>query len=160
MYFVPVKRKRQNARRKRIIATLKKQKMLKLGIEPKTFALLARRSNQLSYSSTERGGLLGLLSLPVGKKWSEDTPLELKIPMREDKKKQYQQTTQSSLIRSTLANSSYLITSVYPSLRKRASISSSGITSPRWDRIWRRSDTSTVPSWFLSNILNTWTMLS
>ena len=26
--------------------------MLKLGIEPKTFALLARRSNQLSYSST------------------------------------------------------------------------------------------------------------
>ena len=25
--------------------------MLKLGIEPKTFALLARRSNQLSYSS-------------------------------------------------------------------------------------------------------------
>ena len=27
--------------------------MLKLGIEPKTFALLARRSNQLSYSSTE-----------------------------------------------------------------------------------------------------------
>ena len=28
--------------------------MLKLGIEPKTFALLARRSNQLSYSSTER----------------------------------------------------------------------------------------------------------
>ena len=31
---------------------LKKQKMLKLGIEPKTFALLARRSNQLSYSST------------------------------------------------------------------------------------------------------------
>ena len=30
------------------------KKMLKLGIEPKTFALLARRSNQLSYSSTER----------------------------------------------------------------------------------------------------------
>ena len=30
----------------------KKKKMLKLGIEPKTFALLARRSNQLSYSST------------------------------------------------------------------------------------------------------------
>ena len=29
-----------------------KEKMLKLGIEPKTFALLARRSNQLSYSST------------------------------------------------------------------------------------------------------------
>ena len=29
-------------------------KMLKLGIEPKTFALLARRSNQLSYSSTKR----------------------------------------------------------------------------------------------------------
>ena len=29
-----------------------KRKMLKLGIEPKTFALLARRSNQLSYSST------------------------------------------------------------------------------------------------------------
>ena len=28
--------------------------MLKLGIEPKTFALLARRSNQLSYSSTEK----------------------------------------------------------------------------------------------------------
>ena len=28
------------------------EKMLKLGIEPKTFALLARRSNQLSYSST------------------------------------------------------------------------------------------------------------
>ena len=27
--------------------------MLKLGIEPKTFALLARRSNQLSYSSTD-----------------------------------------------------------------------------------------------------------
>ena len=27
--------------------------MLKLGIEPKTFALLARRSNQLSYSGTE-----------------------------------------------------------------------------------------------------------
>ena len=68
MYFVPVKRKRQNARSKRIIATLKKQKMLKLGIEPKTFALLARRSNQLSYSSTESGRLLGLLSLPV---WNE-----------------------------------------------------------------------------------------
>ena len=30
------------------------EKMLKLGIEPKTFALLARRSNQLSYSSTEK----------------------------------------------------------------------------------------------------------
>ena len=30
-----------------------KEKMLKLGIEPKTFALLARRSNQLSYSSTD-----------------------------------------------------------------------------------------------------------
>ena len=34
-------------------------KMLKLGIEPKTFALLARRSNQLSYSST------GLRFLPT-----------------------------------------------------------------------------------------------
>ena len=33
-------------------------KMLKLGIEPKTFALLARRSNQLSYSSTESVSLL------------------------------------------------------------------------------------------------------
>ena len=33
-------------------AKSKKAKMLKLGIEPKTFALLARRSNQLSYSST------------------------------------------------------------------------------------------------------------
>ena len=33
----------------------KEAKMLKLGIEPKTFALLARRSNQLSYSSTENG---------------------------------------------------------------------------------------------------------
>ena len=29
----------------------KKRKMLKRGIEPQTFALLARRSNQLSYSS-------------------------------------------------------------------------------------------------------------
>ena len=29
------------------------KKVLKLGIEPKTFALLARRSNQLSYSSSE-----------------------------------------------------------------------------------------------------------
>ena len=37
-----------------LFVTLKiKKKMLKLGIEPKTFALLARRSNQLSYSSTE-----------------------------------------------------------------------------------------------------------
>ena len=36
-----------------LFVTLKiKKKMLKLGIEPKTFALLARRSNQLSYSST------------------------------------------------------------------------------------------------------------
>ena len=32
--------------------------MLKLGIEPKTFALLARRSNQLSYSSTEGKGMV------------------------------------------------------------------------------------------------------
>ena len=31
----------------------KGKKVLKLGIEPKTFALLARRSNQLSYSSSE-----------------------------------------------------------------------------------------------------------
>ena len=31
---------------------LLKRKMLKRGIEPQTFALLARRSNQLSYSST------------------------------------------------------------------------------------------------------------
>ena len=37
---------------------LKKQKMLKLGIEPKTFALLARRSNQLSYSSTLEESIL------------------------------------------------------------------------------------------------------
>ena len=35
-----------------------KAKMLKLGIEPKTFALLARRSNQLSYSSTLRESIL------------------------------------------------------------------------------------------------------
>ena len=40
-------------------ATPWKEKMLKLGIEPKTFALLARRSNQLSYSST------GLRFLPT-----------------------------------------------------------------------------------------------
>ena len=33
----------------------KEKKVLKLGIEPKTFALLARRSNQLSYSSSEIG---------------------------------------------------------------------------------------------------------
>ena len=39
------------------------EKMLKLGIEPKTFALLARRSNQLSYSSTERIAMLGSLRL-------------------------------------------------------------------------------------------------
>ena len=32
--------------------TSEKRKMLKRGIEPQTFALLARRSNQLSYSST------------------------------------------------------------------------------------------------------------
>ena len=32
----------------------KGKKVLKLGIEPKTFALLARRSNQLSYSSSEK----------------------------------------------------------------------------------------------------------
>ena len=31
----------------------KGKEVLKLGIEPKTFALLARRSNQLSYSSSE-----------------------------------------------------------------------------------------------------------
>ena len=31
----------------------KGKKVLKLGIEPKTFALLARRSNQLSYSSSD-----------------------------------------------------------------------------------------------------------
>ena len=37
--------------------------MLKLGIEPKTFALLARRSNQLSYSSTERVVILGYIRL-------------------------------------------------------------------------------------------------
>ena len=36
--------------------------MLKLGIEPKTFALLARRSNQLSYSSTERSLSLGYIN--------------------------------------------------------------------------------------------------
>ena len=35
--------------------------MLKLGIEPKTFALLARRSNQLSYSSTEFPKLVTLI---------------------------------------------------------------------------------------------------
>ena len=32
----------------------KGKKVLKLGIEPKTFALLARRSNQLSYSSSDK----------------------------------------------------------------------------------------------------------
>ena len=32
----------------------KGKKVLKQGIEPKTFALLARRSNQLSYSSSEK----------------------------------------------------------------------------------------------------------
>ena len=37
--------------------------MLKLGIEPKTFALLARRSNQLSYSSTKRVLILGYIRL-------------------------------------------------------------------------------------------------
>ena len=39
--------------------------MLKLGIEPKTFALLARRSNQLSYSSTDFGFFPSLLVLPI-----------------------------------------------------------------------------------------------
>ena len=37
------------------VSEKKGKKVLKLGIEPKTFALLARRSNQLSYSSSERG---------------------------------------------------------------------------------------------------------
>ena len=61
--------------------------MLKLGIEPKTFALLARRSNQLSYSSTEHAGLLGSLNLLVWEKWSEDTPFELNIPVRKGREK-------------------------------------------------------------------------
>ena len=39
--------------------------MLKLGIEPKTFALLARRSNQLSYSSTDLGFFPSLLALLI-----------------------------------------------------------------------------------------------
>ena len=43
-------------------AEKKRLKMLKLGIEPKTFALLARRSNQLSYSSTIRAYLVTLRS--------------------------------------------------------------------------------------------------
>ena len=42
-------------KRKRCIIDIsepnEKRKMLKRGIEPQTFALLARRSNQLSYSS-------------------------------------------------------------------------------------------------------------
>ena len=37
--------------------------MLKRGIEPQTFALLARRSNQLSYSSTERSPTLHPITL-------------------------------------------------------------------------------------------------
>ena len=39
--------------------------MLKLGIEPKTFALLARRSNQLSYSSTRSSRLHSSLKWKV-----------------------------------------------------------------------------------------------
>ena len=42
--------------------------MLKLGIEPKTFALLARRSNQLSYSSTESVSLLFPMLARLSKK--------------------------------------------------------------------------------------------
>ena len=37
--------------RGRQLRAKRKEKMLKRGIEPQTFALLARRSNQLSYSS-------------------------------------------------------------------------------------------------------------
>ena len=37
--------------------------MLKLGIEPKTFALLARRSNQLSYSSTEGSRMVDMIKI-------------------------------------------------------------------------------------------------
>ena len=43
----------ENEKKKVMTAKLFEIKMLKLGIEPKTFALLARRSNQLSYSSTD-----------------------------------------------------------------------------------------------------------
>ena len=39
--------------------------MLKLGIEPKTFALLARRSNQLSYSSTGLASSLSLIKTTI-----------------------------------------------------------------------------------------------
>ena len=38
------------------------KKVLKLGIEPKTFALLARRSNQLSYSSSVFFLLISLIN--------------------------------------------------------------------------------------------------
>ena len=49
------------------VSEKKGKKVLKLGIEPKTFALLARRSNQLSYSSSERSSgetQISLMSFP------------------------------------------------------------------------------------------------
>ena len=53
----------------------KGKKVLKLGIEPKTFALLARRSNQLSYSSSEKAvQILYIQYLPIP--WFSNSPMQ------------------------------------------------------------------------------------